>query len=81
MNKLSFTIEWDEIYYLIKCKEIPIYSFGNTIDKAFKNMSKEIYDMYIDLLGTNNKDLSEEWKQHKIQLIDLYKPIEPDSYE
>ena len=52
INNQSYTanISKGEKYYIVECKELPVYTQGKTIEESLKNL-KEATELYLEVLS------------------------------
>ena len=65
-NPLEISVEPDENMYLAKSLDFPLYANGETIEKASKNLSMAIEELYLEL--RDGTDFSDEWLNYKNML-------------
>lgn len=63
---IDIIIEYDEIYYIARSLDLPLYSTGEDVYEAIHNLKHEIENVYLELLEDNN--FSDEWENYKIFL-------------
>lgn len=66
---LSVSIEYDEIYYIAKSLDLPIYAIGEDVKEAVNNLKIELEELYYELIEDDN--FSEEWLKYKKLLKNL----------
>lgn len=60
---MSISIEFDEIYYIAKSLDLPIYAVGEDSKEAVVNLKMELEEVYYELIEDDN--FSEEWLKYK----------------
>lgn len=66
---LSVSIEFDDIYYIAKSIDFPIYAIGDDVDEAILNLKIELEELYYEL--QEDDDFSDEWLRYKKLFKDL----------